>query len=159
VPKALNLTPGANEVSENRGRMNRLSFLASAFVVLRRDKAPQLLPPPSSSSSCSSLVLYKILIHEHEDEDEDEDEMNQIRSYAYARLFFLFSAFPPGRRHRPLWAGGRIPTSEFLTPYASHLPPATIYVVPFAMIYRSNRAAQSPPPRSGATGFHDVPRG
>ena len=22
-----------------------------------------------------------------------------------------FSAFPPGRRHRPLWAGGRIPTS------------------------------------------------
>jgi hypothetical protein len=136
VPKALNLTPGANEVSENRGRMNRLSFLASAFVVLRRDKAAQLLPP--SSSSCSSLVLYKILIH--------EDEMNQIRSHAYALRFFLFSAF-------------RIPTSEFLTPYASHLPPATIYVVPFAMIYRSNRAAQSPPPRSGATEFHDVPRG
>jgi len=144
VPKALNLTPGANEVSENRGRMNRLSFLASAFVVLRRDKAAQLLPPSSSSSSCSSLVLYKILIHE--DEHEDEDEKNQIRSYAYALRFFLFSAF-------------RIPTSEFLTPYASHLPPATIYVVPFAMIYRSNRAAQSPPPRSGATGFHDVPRG
>ncbi len=24
-----------------------------------------------------------------------------------------FSAFPPGRRRRPLWAGGRIPTSEF----------------------------------------------
>ena len=140
MPKALNLTPGANEVSENRGRMNRLSFLASAFVVLRRDKAAQLLPPSSSSSSCSSLVRYKVLIHE------DEYEMNQIRSYAYALRFFLFSAF-------------RIPTSEFLTPYASHLPPATIYVVPFAMIYRSNRAAQSPPPRSGATGFHDVPRG
>jgi thiol-disulfide isomerase/thioredoxin len=25
-----------------------------------------------------------------------------------------FSAFPPGRRHRPLWAGGRIPHSAFI---------------------------------------------
>ena len=153
MPKARNIAPGANEVSENRGRMNRLSSLASAFVVLRRDKTAQLLPP-SSSSSCSSLVRYKVLIHE------DEYEMNQIRSYAYALRFFLFSAFRIfSRGIVPPYRTTTGPTSEFRTPYASHLPPATIYVVPFAMIYRSNRAAQSPLPRSEATGFHDVPRG
>ncbi len=61
--------------------MSRFSSLASAFVVLRRDKTARQLPPSSSYSS-SSLVPYKILIYE--DEHEDEDEKNQIRSHASA---------------------------------------------------------------------------
>ena len=32
-------------------------------------------------------------------------------STVFCSLFF--SAFPPGRRCKPLWAGGRLPTSEF----------------------------------------------
>jgi hypothetical protein len=85
--------------------MSRFSSLASAFVVLRRDKTARQLPPSSSYSS-SSLVPYKILIHENE--HEDEDEKNQIKSHASALRLFFFSAF-------------RIPTSEFLTPYTMEL--------------------------------------
>jgi len=57
---------------------------------------------------------YKILIYE--DEYEDEDEKNPIRSHSYALRLFLFSTFPPGCRHRPLRAGGRIPDT------LNHLP-------------------------------------
>jgi len=39
--------------------------------------------------------------------------LNAMRSAPCSLLYH--STFPPGRRCRPLWAGGRLPTSEFQT--------------------------------------------
>ncbi len=52
-------------------------------------KERQLLP------SSSSLVPYKILIHE------DEDDKNQIRSHAYALAPFLIFRIPPSNFRIP----------------------------------------------------------
>jgi hypothetical protein len=71
--------------------MSRFRSLASAFVVLLRDKTARQLPPSSSYSS-SSLVPYKILIHE--DEHEDEYEKNQIRSHGLNQNLIVGRRWP-----------------------------------------------------------------
>jgi hypothetical protein len=58
---------------------------------------------------------------------------------------FLNSDFPPGRRRRPLWAGGRIPTSHFQIPlpvlfsaYAPRTKPFALCATPFAPCFSNS---------------------
>ena len=62
---------------------------------------------PAAAQPGFSLIANRFY-YEHSALDDD----------LHARCF-MFPHFPPGRRRRPLWAGGHIPNSDF----RFHLPP------------------------------------
>jgi len=79
-------------MADNRGRTTE--HRRQRVLFRRRTR------PSSSTQYRFTRTIYR-----------NENEKNQIRSHAHALRLFIFSAIPPGRRRRPLWAGGRNPKS------------------------------------------------
>ena len=78
-------------------------------------------------SQSTDFVLVHVLhpLRNSDFEDEYEYEKNQIKSLAYALRLFIFFAFPPGRRRKPLWAGGRIFSRGIVPPYRTTTGPTS----------------------------------
>ena len=89
----------------------------------------------------SNMNFYKIIAHNLGFGIADFGFVEALRSINFylprhapsalrSMLVAIFSNFPPGRRRRPLWAGGRIRTSEFPLPSAPCALPSAPFHYP-----------------------------
>ena len=114
-----------DSLGQNSAAMEKLSAALTlaepgGFIRLFVDLGPQMADLLQQLIKQNIAVEYigRILAAFKEDEHramQDESDPDGPSSHNRFSSSSSNSAFPPGRRHRPLWAGGRIPNSDLHT--------------------------------------------